>query len=209
MTCPRPILAVLLLAAAIAGCDKACGWEVYPTQSDIGADGKPLPQTGWVRTYSEADLIDPLDPARHGIEDIQDLEVGDGRFAQATRLMTVTFTVSNAAGRELGGGRLRFLYPPVSPETGFRLGRAPDFFANGLAGMRVGGERAFTAPSEHDPYRAFTDYRTMRSVFQLPETGRLTYRVKLEAVCRPEICVREVYSVPAMTTRELYVKHCD
>lgn len=216
MMLSRPIRSILVaiglgLAAAVVGCDKECGDGVYLVESDIGADGKPLPQTGWVRTYGEKDIITPLDPEGHGVREIRDLRVGEGRFAQATRLMTVSFTASDAAGRELGGGRVRFLYPPIpwNPSQGNRIGRVPDAFSNGLAGMREGGERTFTAPSEKDEYRAFMEHETMRSVYSLPEKGRLTYRVTLEQVCRPEVCIRETYSIPASKSRGFYVKRCD
>lgn len=203
----------LAAVAMLAGCDQACGDEIYFVQGDLGPDGRLASYKGWMGSNPDDYTVEPLDARTRGIEIVKEVRRGKGRFAQSTRLMTVHFTARDEAGRELGGGKVRFLHPPIPIPHDYsmtnRIGHVPESFANGLAGMRVGGERIFSAPADVDEYRTFMDHESMTMAFTLPNSGRVTYQVELLKVCRPQVCTRKTYSIPGATNQEVYVKSCD
>jgi FKBP-type peptidyl-prolyl cis-trans isomerase len=155
---PRPTLArrALLAAAALLA---ACGGGDAPSDEPVYSD----PATA---TYAPALNVDPatMTAGPAGLL-YRDRSVGTGATATTASTVSVTYAGLLPTGRQFDAGTAQFPLGSVVP--GFR---------DGIAGMRVGGERTIVMP----PALGYGDSPPGGS--GIPPNSVLVFNVKLNSI---------------------------
>ncbi len=196
-----PLLVVATLP--VGGCDmRLPESRVYPTNPDLSA------KLAWDYERSEKGDLAP----------VEDLVIGTGRVAQATRQMDFHFQVTTQGGAAIAEGDARVLIPPLRP-LGFPSGALhgeydpgylPSWVAGSVMGMQVGGTRrisfnppvpgarAQVLPAQRPGDRArsvsasahaIVDGRSGQVVLRLPPDEPIYLVATLVDVCRPHFTV--------------------
>jgi hypothetical protein len=194
---------VVAAIAPVCGCDvRLPESKVYPTNPDISAK--------LALDYERSEKGD--------VAPIEDLVLGKGRVAQATRQMVFHFKATTQDGTLIAEGDAQVLIPPLSLlgfpggalHGDYDPGSLPRWVAGSIMGMQVGGTRQITfnpspptvqveaspsqrrrqvAPHVSPNTNAIVDGRNHRVALSLPLDEPLYLDTTLESVCRPHFTV--------------------
>lgn len=179
----RGLPLLVLAIALVGGCDmRLPESKVYPTTADVSPK--------LALKYQRAEKGD--------LAPVEDLVVGTGRVAQATRQMTFHFEVTTQDGAAIAEGDAQVLIPRLQTlgfpggalRGDYNSGYLPEWVAGSIMGMQEGGKRriTFNPPVPTAPARALPSPR--RRIGRTPSRPMPTPSSTVAAVrwccaCRP------------------------